>query len=719
MSQVQLNDLRGSKLREFNVVDYGAKGDGLTNDTAAILRALTAVAGGGVLNFPEGTFIVASTLTLPDGVIVRGAGQTLNNSAWTTMIRFTSASTPLFNITGSGCMVEGVFLYQDPGVTALTGNIGIKVASTAVATEIHYVQAVGFYDGLDLQCGGGQTNLTTVTAQSCQNIGIISRNAQGYWMCVNAEQNKSHGIYMTTGVGGSQPWIGSGATFNNGGYGIKCDYVGFTGLCNFFLNNDCLGEIYLDAASTDCGQISNCQIQWAGLPHPAYLLTVSDATAGAGGTVRITFTTAHGLTTGDTISIACVYGVPMANCVTTITTVAGQPTKIDLDGTVFAGTYVSGGYGRARIIGGVAQTFPLTADAPGIYVSAASGPIRILNNSVFSSNGVGIESYAPFTKVYDNYLVGCGQGFLRTGAVGMKLNGGYAVVMGNTSNTASEVSNNYSTVVGNYFENSAPAVTWAVSDTTLTKIVVLTNVGTATTVNPHGLKAGDVVVVAGCAADAELNGNKKVTSTPTTKTFTFATVSVSDATYTDATLTVATVKCGLNVASGAPFVLTGNHIIWGSGTALNIASGVELIGGSNMVIGTTVDGSTRSAYAREIGGLVGKITSQSHLAQSAAISTGGLLASVDAATYRVTAYLHTVTAAGGVLTSDVKIGWTYNADAKTSTIISAHDQNVDKNASQASLIFRADAGSDISREVTFSAGAGSVVYDVYFAVERL
>lgn len=45
----------------YNVKDYGAAGDGITNDTAAIQAAINvAVAGGGgVIYVPPGTYIVA------------------------------------------------------------------------------------------------------------------------------------------------------------------------------------------------------------------------------------------------------------------------------------------------------------------------------------------------------------------------------------------------------------------------------------------------------------------------------------------------------------------------------------------------------------------------------------------------------------------------------------------------------------------------------------
>jgi polygalacturonase len=51
----------------FNVMAYGAKGDGITDDTAAIQAALDAAGavGGGQVYVPVGVFIVRTPLRIP------------------------------------------------------------------------------------------------------------------------------------------------------------------------------------------------------------------------------------------------------------------------------------------------------------------------------------------------------------------------------------------------------------------------------------------------------------------------------------------------------------------------------------------------------------------------------------------------------------------------------------------------------------------------------
>ncbi len=63
----------------FNVKDYGAVGNGSTNDTTAIAAAITAATStGGEVYFPPGTYQVASTLTIPSKVRLVGAGKNVS-----------------------------------------------------------------------------------------------------------------------------------------------------------------------------------------------------------------------------------------------------------------------------------------------------------------------------------------------------------------------------------------------------------------------------------------------------------------------------------------------------------------------------------------------------------------------------------------------------------------------------------------------------------------
>jgi len=65
------------KMREnVSVKDFGAVGDGVTDDTAAIQASINAVAVGGTLTFPSGTYLTASPVTLSKSIYINGAATT-------------------------------------------------------------------------------------------------------------------------------------------------------------------------------------------------------------------------------------------------------------------------------------------------------------------------------------------------------------------------------------------------------------------------------------------------------------------------------------------------------------------------------------------------------------------------------------------------------------------------------------------------------------------
>jgi hypothetical protein len=60
--------------KELWVSAYGAKGNGSTDDTAAIQGCLNAATAGTVVRFPSGTFMVSQTLNYPGNIVIVGAG---------------------------------------------------------------------------------------------------------------------------------------------------------------------------------------------------------------------------------------------------------------------------------------------------------------------------------------------------------------------------------------------------------------------------------------------------------------------------------------------------------------------------------------------------------------------------------------------------------------------------------------------------------------------
>jgi hypothetical protein len=51
---------------------FGAKGDGVTDDTAALEAAIRAVEYQGVISIPDGTYIISRRIDIPKRVVLQG-----------------------------------------------------------------------------------------------------------------------------------------------------------------------------------------------------------------------------------------------------------------------------------------------------------------------------------------------------------------------------------------------------------------------------------------------------------------------------------------------------------------------------------------------------------------------------------------------------------------------------------------------------------------------
>ena len=80
-------NLEKNELGRYNVKDFGAVGDGNTDDTIPIQSALAYVASrnGGVLRFPDGDYVVGGTpgfkgLAIPSGIVIEGVSGLQTNA---------------------------------------------------------------------------------------------------------------------------------------------------------------------------------------------------------------------------------------------------------------------------------------------------------------------------------------------------------------------------------------------------------------------------------------------------------------------------------------------------------------------------------------------------------------------------------------------------------------------------------------------------------------
>jgi len=88
----------------LNVKDFGATGDGSTDDTAAIQAALTAAGANGTINIPAGTYLLSATLNALTNQQIIGAG--MNNTIFR---RFTDYGNTLNFVNAGAALIQGIW----------------------------------------------------------------------------------------------------------------------------------------------------------------------------------------------------------------------------------------------------------------------------------------------------------------------------------------------------------------------------------------------------------------------------------------------------------------------------------------------------------------------------------------------------------------------------------------------------------------------------------
>lgn len=173
----------------------GAKGDGTTDDTAAINTCIANfnTAGNGVLYFPAGTYKTTTGLTpLTGNGTVTGDGQTnLSGQIGTTAIAATliqSATTAIstFVVNSQNLMFSNLSLQNVGSTTPIAGSAGITVTSSSQCQKVDYsdISVASFYIDIDVKVGCFWT---------MQNANII--DAVQYGVRVNNTVNSDAGAW--------------------------------------------------------------------------------------------------------------------------------------------------------------------------------------------------------------------------------------------------------------------------------------------------------------------------------------------------------------------------------------------------------------------------------------------------------------------------------------------------------------------------------------------
>jgi hypothetical protein len=138
--------------------DFGAKGDGISDDTAAVQAALTEIVrlGSGVVYFAAGTYKISNALNLPTmtGVTLRGAGFKASSITQT-------ASVNVLNVAAvNGLGIYGLTLTGSfaPAALALTGTTNIDMSQVFLNAPV---------------AGGVGLSVSGIAALSCVNSALV------------------------------------------------------------------------------------------------------------------------------------------------------------------------------------------------------------------------------------------------------------------------------------------------------------------------------------------------------------------------------------------------------------------------------------------------------------------------------------------------------------------------------------------------------------------
>lgn len=227
-----------AKLREFvSVADFGAVGDGVTDDTVAIQAALDV---GKRVYIPTGTYLVSSRLqigpTVMNFVYGDGIGTVIKSicTGDTFHVGATPGSTNAGIISGGG--IEDLFI-QLYGTAA----VGIRMLQTSM-TSIRNVQVYSYASrpntqiGILIDAGGGSSYFNQFTNCNCQGVDV------GYKFVASG-----------AGQGTSSTFVNCSAltyTDNTNGYGYE--FVGNNGLDSIFTGGNleaCKKGIKMDSGT--------------------------------------------------------------------------------------------------------------------------------------------------------------------------------------------------------------------------------------------------------------------------------------------------------------------------------------------------------------------------------------------------------------------------------------------------------------------------------------
>jgi len=176
------------KLREsVSVKDFGAVGDGVTNDAAACQAAITSVdtGTGGTVYFPKGTYLLGSTLTITNGGV-----HLVGASRPSTTLMASHSTGPVIRILNSYSHVHNMT------VTATNArNIGAAGRNIGI-----WMEAPDLVDSSALRLWNCSIKNVRIISQPSHGLLVVGACYMGIFEQVDTSSNKGHGFAVDLGI---------------------------------------------------------------------------------------------------------------------------------------------------------------------------------------------------------------------------------------------------------------------------------------------------------------------------------------------------------------------------------------------------------------------------------------------------------------------------------------------------------------------------------------
>ena len=364
----------------YNVKDYGAKGDGTTDDTAAIQAAVGAAGANSTLYFPAATYKTT-------GLNANQTGQTWIISGGATIALANAANAPTITVSVANVTIQGPGILNGNNTNQTSSNTGIWITPAATNATIFQVTVANAY-GTGIIFNGQHTTIRNCVITNSQATGIFGQPGSSDLLDITIEDNLIDRSMVST----SAP----------GGYGIMI-HGAPTNPTPLFVRRPKVNSnrVLLPASPTNtCIGIE----LWGGVNDGTVDSNVVD-----GGTMGISLDrTQYSAVTGNVIVAPSGNGIELASsnlCAVTGNTVDGGGvtlTGIDLDGNAgpsdsnistntvsgctFAGIFVL----IATHTAIVGNTVYCTNTTPPIYVQGSGTPLAmhttITGNQLYGNN---------------------------------------------------------------------------------------------------------------------------------------------------------------------------------------------------------------------------------------------------------------------------------------------------------------------------------------------